>query len=168
MKATDDPPGTRYDSLESFYAADPRRLGSREHDIGLWWRDDARGPLHRAAWVSDTGELYIVRLGPADHGGGELELLACVEDLSRLEQILDGWRERCGQTGSLAWLRERAAGPDSPRLHASRIGALRVAQSRPRAVLAEAVRRRGLASFEGPIRPSSGPSRPISGRPSAA
>jgi hypothetical protein len=164
MKATDDPPGERYRSLESFYAADPRRLASREHDIGLWWRADAGGPLHRAAWVSDTGELYIVRLGPPDQGGGELEVLACVADLARLEEMLAGWRERCGQAGSLDWLRDRAAQADARRSQASRIGALRAAPSRPRAALAEAVRRRGL---DGSSRPSTGPRRPISGRPSA-
>ena len=120
MTATDDPPGKRYDSLESFYGADPQRLASREHDIGLWWRADAGGPLHRAAWVSDTGELYVVRLGPADHGGGQVELLACVEDLARLEEILEGWRERA-EAGSLDWLRERAALSEARRSQASPI-----------------------------------------------
>ena len=60
------PPLERYRSLASFYAADRRRIDSRELDVGLWWREDADGPLHRAAWVSDTGELYLVRLGPTE------------------------------------------------------------------------------------------------------
>ncbi|HLB21227.1 MAG TPA: hypothetical protein VK605_03915, partial [Solirubrobacteraceae bacterium] len=70
----------RYDSLTAFYAANPRRAHSRERDVGLWWREDAHGPLHRAAWVSDTGELYLVRLGPVEHGGGKVEILATVAD----------------------------------------------------------------------------------------
>jgi hypothetical protein len=100
-------PPSRYCSLASFYAADPRRLPSRELDVGLWWRE-ADGPLHRAAWVSDTGELYLVRLGPLQEGGGEVEVLA-VAEWERLEHVLDGWREQCGGPRSLAWLRERTA-----------------------------------------------------------
>ena len=97
-----------YRSMARFYAADPRRRASRERDVGLWWRDAADGPLHRAAWVCDTGELYLVRLGPSEEGGGEVELLARVEDGERLERALAGWRERCGAPRSLSWLRERA------------------------------------------------------------
>ena len=98
----------RYGSLQSFYTADPRRVSSRERDVGLWWREDADGPLHRAAWVSDTGELYVVQLGPAEEGGGQVEVLATVLDGEQLERALDGWRERCGEPRSLSWLRERA------------------------------------------------------------
>ncbi len=99
----------RYRSLASFYTADDRRIHSRERDVGLWWRDDAEGPLHRAAWVSDTGELYLVRLGPAADGGGTVEVLATIEDPEQLQSVLDGWRERCGEPRSLGWLRERTA-----------------------------------------------------------
>ena len=98
----------RYRSMARFYAADPRRRASRERDVGLWWRDAADGPLHRAAWVCDTGELYLVRLGPSEEGGGEVEVLATVDDGERLERALEGWRERCGAPRSLTWLRERA------------------------------------------------------------
>jgi len=98
----------RYRSMARFYAADPRRRASRERDVGLWWRDAADGPLHRAAWVCDTGELYLVRLGPSEEGGGVVELLARVDDGERLERALAGWRERCGAPSSLSWLRERA------------------------------------------------------------
>ena len=101
-------PLRRYRSLADFYTADPRRLDSRELDVGLWWRDAADGPLHRAAWVRDTGELYLVRLGPSDAGGGRVEVLATVDDRERLESVLNGWRERCGEPRSLTWLRVRA------------------------------------------------------------
>jgi len=103
------PPADHHRSLARFYAADPRRLDSRELDVGLWWREDAEGPLHRAAWVGATGELYLVRLGPSEHGGGHVEVLATVADRERLESMLEGWRERCGRPRSLGWLRERAA-----------------------------------------------------------
>ena len=99
----------RYGSLASFYTADPRRVDSREHDVGLWWREAPDGPLHRAAWVSDTGELYLVRLGPPEQGGGRVEVLATIAEHERLERVLEGWRERCGEPRSLTWLRERAA-----------------------------------------------------------
>src|SRR5580692_6280249 len=99
----------RYRSLASFYTADDRRIHSRERDVGLWWREDADGPLHRAAWVSDTGELYLVRLGPADEGGGQVEVLATVPNSEQLDLVLEGWRERCGEPRSLSWLRKRSA-----------------------------------------------------------
>jgi hypothetical protein len=99
----------RFSSLARFYAADERRLRSRELDVGLWWREQAEGPLHRAAWVADTGELYLVQLGEPAAGGGEVELLANVPHRERLETLLEGWRERCGEPESLGWLRRRSA-----------------------------------------------------------
>jgi hypothetical protein len=103
------PSRERYDSLARFYNADERRVRSRELDVGLWWREELDGPLHRAAWVSDTGELYLVRLGPACEGGGVVEVLAQLDDRALLERMLAGWRERCGEPRSLEWLRARAA-----------------------------------------------------------
>lgn len=117
-------PAERYRSLTSFYNADERRVRSREHDVGLWWREGVAGALHRAAWVSDTGELYLVRLGAASAGGGCVEVLARVESLESLEDVLEGWRERCGEPRSLQWLRERVA-----RMLPARSGA---ARARPR------------------------------------
>jgi hypothetical protein len=100
----------QYPSLAAFYNADPDRLGSRERDIGLWWRQGPEDPLHRAAWVCETGELYLVRLGPPAAGGGIVEVLATVHNGEQLEALLDGWREHCGEPSSLAWLRERVRG----------------------------------------------------------
>jgi hypothetical protein len=101
--------GGRYQSLHNFYLADSRRVTSRERDVGLWWRDDARGPLHRAAWVRETGELYVVRLGPDESGGGQVEILGVARDRNELEDVLRGWHDVCGEVGSLTWLRRRAA-----------------------------------------------------------
>jgi hypothetical protein len=110
----------RYRSLANFYAGDARRVHSRERDVGLWWREDADGPLHRAAWVDDTGELYLVRLGPAEQGGGEVEVLANLEDGEHLEHVLEGWRELCGQPRSLMWLRERVGRSGAARARVAR------------------------------------------------
>ena len=77
-------------------------------DVGLWWREDLAGPLHRAAWIVETGELYLVRSGPPTKGGGGVEVLADVDSRERLDEVLGGWRERCGEPRSLVWLRERA------------------------------------------------------------
>ncbi|MCW3020050.1 MAG: hypothetical protein JWN10_2358, partial [Solirubrobacterales bacterium] len=107
--STDGAVRERYDSLARFYNADERRIRSRELDVGLWWREAIDGPLHRAAWVGDTGELYLVRLGPAADGGGRVEVLASVAERELLERVLAGWREHCGQPQSLTWLRERAS-----------------------------------------------------------
>lgn len=38
-----------------------------------------------------------------------VEVLASIADGERLEHVLEGWRERCGEPRSLSWLRERAA-----------------------------------------------------------
>ncbi|HEY0516917.1 MAG TPA: hypothetical protein VGD00_07325 [Solirubrobacteraceae bacterium] len=99
--------GGSYSSLAAFYESDPVRARSREHDIGLWWRQEPGDPLHRAAWVCDTGELYLVRLGAPEQGGGRVELLATAASPDELERLLEGWRERCGEPRSLAWLRGR-------------------------------------------------------------
>jgi len=102
-------PAERYRSLASFYNDDERRFRSRELDVGLWWREEGDGPLHRAAWISDTGELYLVRLGPPSDGGGRVEVIARVASRERLERALEGWRERCGEPRSLQWLRRAGA-----------------------------------------------------------
>jgi hypothetical protein len=110
MRGTDRSRAERvsYPSLASFYSADSRRVASRELDVGLWWREHAQGPLHRAAWVRDTGELYLVRLGSEQEGGGAVEVLADVSERDVLERAFEGWREHCGEPGSLGWLRARA------------------------------------------------------------
>jgi hypothetical protein len=121
VSAQEPAPTSSYPSLESFYRADPRRVSSREQDVGLWWREELDGPLHRAAWIADTGELYLARLGPDPQDAGErVEVLAREGDRERVALLLDGWRDHCGEPGSLAWLRERGA----------RLGAHRPARAR--------------------------------------
>ncbi|HEV3283043.1 MAG TPA: hypothetical protein VG010_02465 [Solirubrobacteraceae bacterium] len=98
-----------YKSLSNFYRADGRRRSSRERDFGLWWRVGAHGPTYRAAWVRDTGELYVTRLGELDHGQGEVVVLGRARDRRQLEEALDGWQQVCAQPDSMTWLRHRAA-----------------------------------------------------------
>jgi hypothetical protein len=104
-----------YLSLGAFYGADPARRSSRERDLGLWWRSDGRGPTFRAAWVQDTGEVYLVQHGLTGAGGGHVEVVARMPQVERDEAALRGWRDEVGKPGSLSWLRDRlaavAAGP---------------------------------------------------------
>jgi hypothetical protein len=104
----------RYPSLESFYRADRRRAASPERDVGLWWREEEGEPLHRAAWVRATGEVYLVRLGEPPAAGG-VEVLGVARDAAELDAALGGWRERCGRVRSLRWLRTRARRLRPPR-----------------------------------------------------
>jgi hypothetical protein len=108
--------GMRYRSLSNFYLADPRRIGSRERDLGLWWRVGLNGPTYRAAWVRETGELYVARLGmPTEQGG--VHVLGRGTD-EELEEALAGWADICPQPDSMTWLRHRASTltqPEAPR-----------------------------------------------------
>jgi hypothetical protein len=110
-------PTIRYRSLSSFYSADSRRRASHERDVGLWWRVGAHGPVYRAAWVRETGELYVTRLGRVQHGKAEVVVLGRVQSGRDLEQLLDGWQDACPQPDSMTWLRHRAtmfAPPEKP------------------------------------------------------
>ena len=99
----------RYQSLSNFYSADSRRRSSHEQDVGLWWRVGAHGPVYRAAWVSETGELYVIRLGPLQDGKGEVVVLGRAQSFSELEDVLEGWQDVCPQPDSMTWLRHQAA-----------------------------------------------------------
>jgi hypothetical protein len=97
---------TTYLSLGAFYAADRRRDISREHELGLWWLgDDWHAPRFRAAWVEQTGELYLMQ-HEGTPGGGRLDVVA-TGTLEQLERRLEGWRDVVGEWGSLRWFVER-------------------------------------------------------------
>jgi hypothetical protein len=122
----------RYQSLSNFYRADVRRRSSPEQDVGLWWRIGAHGPVYRAAWIRETGELYVTRLGRLQDGSREVVVLGRARDRSQLEAVLDGWRDVCPQPDSMTWLRHRAARlapPEKPRPSLARA---RVPQERGR------------------------------------
>lgn len=107
--------GPAFPSLAAFYAADERRRRSGERDIGLGWRDEPDGPTWRAAWIRDTGEVYVMRGGTMSAGGGRVELLAQGVGEERLDALLDGWSQVCGRSGSLAWLERRLAAEAPPK-----------------------------------------------------
>jgi hypothetical protein len=157
----------RYESLGSFYRADSRRRSSREQDVGLWWRAGAHGPVYRAAWVQETGELYVTRLGPHVDGRGEVIVLGRARDHDQLEEVLEGWQDVCPQPDSMTWLRHRAAGlevPESPSrsvaVPQARLRGGRVSRRRPDApgptpgTPVERPARAGLRSNAGAPRPS--------------
>jgi hypothetical protein len=95
-----------YPSLDAFYAADRRRRHSRERDVGLIWRG-ARGATFRAAWVQETGEVYLYRHGHPTDGGGTVDVLARRFGLGALQAALRGFRDVCGRPGSLDWFLDR-------------------------------------------------------------
>jgi hypothetical protein len=93
-----------YLSLPAFYA-DPRRRDSRERDFGLLWRS-TRGPTYRAAWIQDTGELYLFQHAHTGAGSGAVHLVSGGFEAAELDALLDEWRDRVGRDGSLEWLLE--------------------------------------------------------------
>ena len=109
-----DPIVRTYLSLGAFYASNPARRSSRERDVGLFWRS-RQGASFRAAWVRDTGELYLFQHALGARGGGSVHLLEPALDEDELDRRLAGWPEVCGREGSLEWLlaRMRDVPPDS-------------------------------------------------------
>jgi hypothetical protein len=101
-----DPIVRTYLSLGAFYASDPARRTSRERDIGLFWRSE-HGPTFRAAYVHDTGELYLFQHALGGRGGGSVRLFAQRMREAELDLRLAGWEEVCGRNGSYEWLLER-------------------------------------------------------------
>ena len=96
-----------YLSLGSLYSADRRRALSRERDVGLWWRGDGPlSPTYRAAFVENTGELYLMQ-HEGTLGGGHVDVLGRFSSLAEVLRLVVGWEEVCGERGSIRWLLER-------------------------------------------------------------
>ena len=104
-----------FDTLEHFYEDAPQRRTSGEADFGVHWKLDGWAHSWRVSYVRATGEVYAVNLNRTD---GPLFILAAVspddtQDTRRgryydtLEDILEGWAERCGPPDSLRWVMER-------------------------------------------------------------
>ena len=98
---------TSYPTIEAFYAADFRRRHSRERDIGLLWRDRGNAAF-RAAWVQETGEIYLFMYDQMDGSGGTVDVLERRFALREVVSTFAGYREVCGTPGSLLWLLDRA------------------------------------------------------------
>jgi hypothetical protein len=99
-----------YPSLRAFYAAVPRRRHSRERDVGLLWRG-ADGATFRAAWVHETGEVYLFKHGHPQDGGGTVDVLARRFGIGELQAAIAGYRHVCGRRGSLTWFLDRTSAP---------------------------------------------------------
>lgn len=101
-----------YLSLGAFYASEPARDISREQDVGLYWRGvGSHPPTFRAAWIHDTGELYVMQ-HEGTLGGGRVDVVGHFTDAVAVDDALGGWREVCGDPESLTWLVARV--PDVP------------------------------------------------------
>ena len=98
-----------FPSLDAFYSADSRRRHSRERDIGLYWQA-GDGSSFRAAWVQETGEVYLFRHGHPREGGGSVDLLGRRFGLGDLQAAMRGYGSVCGRRGSLTWLFDRIGG----------------------------------------------------------
>ncbi len=114
--------------IDEFYDADPRRRASAELELGTEWLD-ADGVRHELNYIEDTGELYVLR-EPAPHVtedpfGGlwvkvppgydkkmTVHVIARIDSVAALHQILEGWQEAIGRPDAAQWLgdRLRAAG----------------------------------------------------------
>jgi hypothetical protein len=105
-----------FESIDAFYAARGGKF-SRECDYGVWWSDNPQGfPRYRVSYVKDTGDVYAI-----NQTTGRVEVLGTVEPdpiderdfRSRwegpLDDLLEGWPDRCGPPGGLAWVRSRLA-----------------------------------------------------------
>lgn len=97
-----------YPSLDAFYESDRRRRYSRERDVGLVWRGTG-GATFRAAWVQETGEVYLYKHGHALDGGGTVAVMDRRFGLGELQAALRGFREVVGRPGSLVWFLERVS-----------------------------------------------------------
>ena len=139
-----------YLSLSAFYAADPRRRASRERDVGLWWRSH-RGTTYRAAWVQDTGELYLFQHALAGPGGGSVHLVAEGIDAADLDARLAGWRDHVGQPDSLEWLLEAVSRPEPARTGPAASSTAR-APRRPSGIAPERALRPGSSGGHQPRR----------------
>ncbi len=105
---------TTYLSLGAFYGADARRAHSAEVELGSWWRTETQqGPSYRAAWVRDTGEVYLMAL-EGRPGGGLVEVVAARASIEELLAELEGWELVCGDEGSVVWLLERLRVVEGP------------------------------------------------------
>jgi hypothetical protein len=110
--------------IEAFYDADARRRPSAELELGTEWHDghDVRYELN---YVEDTGELYVMQEPPphewADPFGGVyvwatsntdekkmiVRVVATMETVGQLHQVLEGWQDKMNEPNSVAWLADR-------------------------------------------------------------
>jgi hypothetical protein len=100
-----------FQSLGAFYSVDRVRARSREQDLGLWWRaGQFGGPTYRAAWIEDTGEVYVMQ-HEGLRGGGHVEVIGFAESWEEVVSRVPAWELMCGELGSIHWLTSRFRTP---------------------------------------------------------
>jgi hypothetical protein len=122
--------------IEEFYDADARRRPSAEIELGTDWRD-THGTRYELNYVEDTGELYVMRepaphvredpfgglhvsTGPGYEDKMTVHVVAKIDSVDLLHQILDGWQGAMGGDKGAEWLADRlhaagvAVGPQDP------------------------------------------------------
>jgi hypothetical protein len=114
--------------IEEFYDADPRRRPSAEIELGTEWQD-RHGLRYELNYIEGTGELYVMQeppphewedpfggvhiiSRPGDVAGQIVRVVAQIDTVDQVHQILDGWPEAMAGDGGVEWLagRLRAAG----------------------------------------------------------
>ena len=115
--------------IEQFYAEDERRRRSAEVELGTDWRD-SDGARYELSWVTDTGELYVMRepnvpmtedpFGDVYRSNvpvGEITVavVGYVAEQATVEKVLEGWQEAMEEPNSVAWIAERLREHGVPR-----------------------------------------------------
>jgi hypothetical protein len=109
---------TTHDSLGAFVSEDRRRELRSERELGDFWMGDGfPAAAWRAAWMPRTGELYMQRIGGV-RPGGRVTVVGQFADESAVGELLAGWEDVAGTSGSVHWLLERL-GIDHSHLPAS-------------------------------------------------
>lgn len=88
---------------EEFYSSHERVM-SRELDFGVWWRDGGTYPNYRITWVEATGEVISV-----DQRSMDYQILGVVDSEEKIEALLKGWANKCGDKDSLDWVKTQIA-----------------------------------------------------------
>ena len=120
-----------YPTLAAFYDDEPTRWRSEEADYGVHWRLPGWEHKWRVSYVRDTGEIYAVYQCLTVHDEaqralsyGPVFVLGHVEPdpvpegdrrslfHRTLEDILDGWAQRCGTPDGMFWVRDRLDAAD--------------------------------------------------------
>jgi hypothetical protein len=110
------------EDIEAFYDEDERRRDSDEVELGTDWYD-AQNLRYELSWITDTGELYLMREPNAAYieepfGPFSLRGLIRTKDVTvavvgwiptreQLDEVLAGWEGKVGSQGSLDWIAQR-------------------------------------------------------------
>lgn len=90
----------------AFFAADARRRGSDEVELGSTWRAGSTDDTWTLTWLRATGELYLVR-NDSLVGGSQVTVVAVLATEALLDVRLQGWDEARWSDRGLDWLDAR-------------------------------------------------------------